>query len=357
MKYSCADILTSWQVGRSNGLLAHDQQAFSLSLVSIAVRTPSEPTHTPHTHLTQPSTIDLFLPSLHQSSLCTRHTTHSTQHTIQTAVDTMESAPGRVSPKPTDFMDDEMRLEQPDTTELGNMTELTEATTTAPVEEAAITPEEVARLSDSRRAIRLQRQLDNLTRCLRHIEARLENTVHLSEELEALKHHGSDIHSEKEEDDDSVDAAVATIPHTSFRERSNHVSLAEDTFSFIISAHPRSLPFACGVFVSGLKTLIFLLVLVNLINFDVQFNKLGVPVSVNTTVVISQFIAFAISVFTQNDLLTSLIQFFQGHNSSLRNAFHREGAGGGYRAQWWFAVIALALNGKCPQERKTERQS
>ena len=273
----------------------------------------------------------------------------------------MESAPGTVSPTTTGFMDDESRLVSPDTAEPDNMADLEDATTTAPVEEAATQPEEVAMLLDRRKSLQLQKQLDNMTHSLRHIEARLESTARISEELEALKHQESATKGIKEEgdddDDDSVDAAVATIPHTSFREGSNRVSLAEDTFSFIISAHPRSGPFACGVFVFGLKTLIFWLVLVNLINFDLQFNRLGVPVSVNTTVVISQFIAFAISVFTQNDLLTSLIQFFQGHNSSLQNAFHREGAGGGYRAQWWFAVIALALNGKCPQERKTERQS
>ena len=54
-------------------------------------------------------------------------------------------------------------------------------------------------------------------------------------------------------------------------------SLPEDTFSFVISSKPLSFPFVTAFGVYALKTLIFYLVLVNLISGDVNFNKVGVP--------------------------------------------------------------------------------
>ena len=201
----------------------------------------------------------------------------------------------------------------------------------------------------------LEKQVEFLQKSLRNLEQRIKSqeTASFTEESHRHDDDDDDDHDNDDDDDDDLeksseedlDKSILQIPHTSFREGTNKASLSQDTFSFIISAHPWSLPFSCGVFVFFLKNVIFVLVLTNMINYDVRFNKLGVPVSVSTTVVISQFIAFAISVFTQNDLITAFIHLFQGHTPNMVKAFSRNGNGGGYRYQWLLAVTFLACDG------------
>ena len=126
------------------------------------------------------------------------------------------------------------------------------------------------------------------------------------------------------------------------------VGLNEDTFSFLISAHPLSIPFLTGMLAFALKNTIFYLVLVNLIDFDSEFNRLGIPVSVGTDVLGSQLLAFGISVFTQNDLVTGMILLYQGYSTDMKDVYGRHNGvagGGGYFGQWAFAVLCLFADG------------
>ena len=69
------------------------------------------------------------------------------------------------------------------------------------------------------------------------------------------------------------------------------VGLNPDSFSFLISARPLSIPFVTGLFAFALKNVIFYLVMVNLIDTKSPFNKLGIPVSVSREVLVSQVLA------------------------------------------------------------------
>ena len=133
------------------------------------------------------------------------------------------------------------------------------------------------------------------------------------------------------DDEGGVDERMTTLP--------------EDTFSFVISSKPFSVPFATAMAVYALKTVIFYLVLVNLINHNAVFNKLGIPVSVDTAVVISQVLAFAISVMTQQDLVSALILAYQGYSPEMLEVFGRDGHGGGRKAQWVFAFFCAFSDG------------
>ena len=77
-------------------------------------------------------------------------------------------------------------------------------------------------------------------------------------------------------------------------------SLPEDTFSFLIVCRMRSVPFFIGISVLALKTLIFTLIMSNLIDADNEENPLSIPPSVKQEVIISQFAALFIAVVTQD---------------------------------------------------------
>ena len=121
-------------------------------------------------------------------------------------------------------------------------------------------------------------------------------------------------------------------------------SLAEDTFSFLISSKPASVSFATGLLVFVLKNSIFALLLTNLI-LDGNSSGLQVPVSVEIPVVLSQFLAFAISVLTQNDLITSLVLMYQGYSGDMIKVYGRNFEGGGRRSQWRLSVVLSFLDG------------
>ena len=128
----------------------------------------------------------------------------------------------------------------------------------------------------------------------------------------------------------------------------SQVSLNPDSFSFLISAHPFSIPFLTGFLAFLLKNGIFCLVMVNLIDFESPSNKMGIPVSVGLPVLISQLLAFGISVFTQNDLLAGLILLYQGYSADMKEVYGKrdDGTGGGGRLdQWLFAVVCLFVDG------------
>ena len=141
----------------------------------------------------------------------------------------------------------------------------------------------------------------------------------------------------------------ALKPHTN--EKTNieeEVRLNQDSFSFLISARPLSFPFVTGLLATILKDIIFYLVMMNLIDFTSSFNRFGIPVSVSTPVLFSQFLAFGISVFTQNDLLTGMVLLYQGYSKEIKDVYGKSDSrtgGGGRFGQWLFAVFCLFVDG------------
>ena len=78
--------------------------------------------------------------------------------------------------------------------------------------------------------------------------------------------------------------------------------------------------------------------MVNLIDTKSPFNKLGIPVSVSREGLISQVLAFGISVFTQNDLVTGLVLLYQDVKESVRATRRRD-------RRWWpvWTVVVCCL--------------
>ena len=124
-----------------------------------------------------------------------------------------------------------------------------------------------------------------------------------------------------------------------------NVALLEDTFSFLIASKPGSVPFTTGFLVFLLKNVTFTLVVMNLIDMTKIFNKLNIPVAVDFSVMLSQFLAFMISVFTQNDLVNALIHLFKGYDISIKETYGRDGRGGGSRAQWVLSLACAFIDG------------
>ena len=128
----------------------------------------------------------------------------------------------------------------------------------------------------------------------------------------------------------------------------DQVGLNPDSFSFLISARPFSIPFVTGLLAFALKNAIFYLVVINLFDFQSPFNRLGIPVTVSSAVLISQVLAFGISVFAQNDLVTGLVLLYHGYSQEVKEVYgQRDDAtgGGGQFGQWLFAVFCLLADG------------
>ena len=116
--------------------------------------------------------------------------------------------------------------------------------------------------------------------------------------------------------------------------------LGEDTFSFLFSAPVRSSPFLTGLMVLSVKNAIFALAGVNLMQFG-RSNVLGLPPSVEVSVLLSQLLAFIIAVGTQNDLITSLKLIFEGYDKHhMGQAFF-----GGSLLKWLLTVSSLFIEG------------
>ena len=136
---------------------------------------------------------------------------------------------------------------------------------------------------------------------------------------------------EDTEEEEEGDAGSQT--HETYASKFN-----EDTFSFMIVSKPLSVPYITGLMIFALKTSIYCLVLANVIEWNASFNKLNVPVNVSAPVVISQFIAFGITVFTQDDLIMVMILLYEGYhdvNQSLRQVTF---------LQWLSAVILCSID-------------
>ena len=129
-------------------------------------------------------------------------------------------------------------------------------------------------------------------------------------------------------------------------EDSQELSLAEDTFSFLISSHICSMPFLSGALVFLFKNLIFCLLLFNLINIHgTDFNRLGVPVSVETVVAVMQCLALGICVLGRHELVTAVILLYQGYNPDMLMVYGRSGQGGGTRFQWALSMLCSGIGG------------
>ena len=164
----------------------------------------------------------------------------------------------------------------------------------------------------------------NLHDRLRQLEESIERLESREEESERLLQE-----SEKEDWDKLSCRPGDELDESSFN---------QDTFSFMITSKPWSLPFLTSLMVFFLKSAIFYLVLANLVNWGANFNKLGIPVSVSATVVVSQFFAFGISVFTQDDLITSMLLVYEGFHDIKRSLPNVT------RLQWSSAVVLSAVD-------------
>ena len=123
------------------------------------------------------------------------------------------------------------------------------------------------------------------------------------------------------------------------------VFLPEDTFSFLITANVCSIPFFTGMVVFFLKTAIFVLFTINIIDRTKTFNKLGIPVAVDFSVSFSQFLTLLLSVFSKNDLVGAFTTYLRGYNDNIRTQFSEVGAGGGQGWQWGMSLLLAILDG------------
>lgn len=118
--------------------------------------------------------------------------------------------------------------------------------------------------------------------------------------------------------------------------------LSPDTFSFLVAAPFWSVPYWTALFVFAFKNIIYILVALDMIDMSApNGNVLSVPVAVETPVLVSQAMAFVIAVFTQNDVIQSLMMIYEGYNEKE--------LGQAFAASSWFkyttAVLFLFLDG------------
>ena len=127
--------------------------------------------------------------------------------------------------------------------------------------------------------------------------------------------------SESSLSDDDIDnmsrAGFSTIGDEHISEAEKIGSLSEDSFSFLVSAPVCSTPFITGAVVLTLKCSIFVLLVINLIDFSPNSrNPFNIPASNTITVLICQLLALIIAIVTQNDISTALVKRHDGHRES-----------------------------------------
>ena len=112
--------------------------------------------------------------------------------------------------------------------------------------------------------------------------------------------------------------------------------LSEDTFSFLITNPVCSTPFAMSMFVVFLKTVIYSLILANMLDKGTSRNPLAIPASTSWPVIVTQIFAVFITVITQDDLITALRLIHDGYDkNNLHNAFQH--------CRFWKWSMAVAL--------------
>ena len=111
--------------------------------------------------------------------------------------------------------------------------------------------------------------------------------------------------------------------------------LTSDTFNFMIIAPTSSTPFLLSILVVTLQMTAFFLVAANMLDVTEEENPFNIPTNVNGWVRVSQFVAIAIAVLTQNDLITSFDLMRSGYNASLHGSFEH--------ATFWKFVLSTTL--------------
>ena len=179
----------------------------------------------------------------------------------------------------------------------------------------------------------------------------------LSSEKEASSRQGETHEQVGDEDEDMApvhkhEAAISSeltssiIMTDSQRLQQIETTLNEDTFSFVISAPVVSGPFLTGILVFLIKTLLYGLTLIDLMNilngFDVSAN---IPVAVDSLVFYTQFIALCIAVLTQNDMIISLKLLYEGFGRNKVGAGICDAFPHATYPKWLFAVILLFFEG------------
>ena len=189
------------------------------------------------------------------------------------------------------------------------------------------------RLPDSKH---VEHDFNSIVSRIRALEQKIQDD---EEQAKLLCDNEDGTNGENDDDDDEEslqkDAKKETTSET---QGQNGSQFSEDTFSFMIISNPLSAPYITGLMVFAVKTAVYCLVLANVIDWNANFNKLNIPVNVSAPVVISQFIAFGITVFTQDDLIMVLVLLYEGykdvHRSLPQVTF----------AQWMSAVLFCSID-------------
>lgn len=122
---------------------------------------------------------------------------------------------------------------------------------------------------------------------------------------------------------------------------SKWTTFSEDTFSFLITEPVRSASFATGFFVVSIKAVLYSMILANLLVQGTEDNVLGISASVEWPIAVCQLLTVAITVITQDDLITSLNLIHVGfRNDTIKAVFLHA-----TRAKFYMGVLTLAILG------------
>eukprot|EP00984_Skeletonema_dohrnii_P020446 scaffold9975_cov147-Skeletonema_dohrnii-CCMP3373.AAC.2 len=116
--------------------------------------------------------------------------------------------------------------------------------------------------------------------------------------------------------------------------------LPEDTFSFLIYSKVISLATFWALYVFSIQITIYVIIGFNIIDISNEKNPVGFPPNVETPVRISEALAIAISIITQEDVRKSISLFRDGFEEDLANAFK-----GATVAKWSISIVLRASQG------------
>jgi len=116
--------------------------------------------------------------------------------------------------------------------------------------------------------------------------------------------------------------------------------LPEDTFSFLIYSEVISLATFWALYVFSIQITIYVIIGFNIIDISNEKNPVGFPPNVETPVRISEALAIAISIITQEDVRKSISLYRDGFEEDLANAFE-----GATVAKWSISIVLRASQG------------
>lgn len=122
---------------------------------------------------------------------------------------------------------------------------------------------------------------------------------------------------------------------------SGWTKFSEDTFTFLITAPLRSFSFATGLAIVSLKAVLYSILLASMLVQGTEGNVFGISASVEWPIVACQLMTVAITVITQDDLITALQLLHGGfQNGTIQAAFRHAS-----KTKFYFAISMLAILG------------